>query len=373
MRIALLLLFQWLGIFAGIGLCQHSSAAEPVYEGISSREAKAEAVRSLPFSRLQRNTSELIHDVVDNPSFYRRMPSQEIECDPQMFTFLVRRPEVMVNIWEIMGITQVSTKRTTPYSFLADDGAGTTAKCDLVYGDDNLHVYYGSGIYDGSMTPRKMRGRCVCILRSEQAGAPERDASVRGTMDVFLKLDNLGADLLTRTLGPFVGKTADYNFVETAKFMSQISQICANNPAAAQGLANQLNSIDDTVRQEFASIAAKIAANNAVPVAMRADATPYDQRIHDAIETFKVDRRETTVGEATVPPMQFETSARNQFSHQTIPNREPATHLTLTDSNAETGLNGSSEKIQPLDQALSTSRSVPTAILPRKSNVYMRR
>lgn len=356
MRIALRLLIQWLGLVLGIGLCMHSRAAEPAYEGISSREAKLEAVRVIPFQRLKKNTSDLIHDVVDNPSYYRRMPTQEIECDPQMVTFLVRRPEVMVNIWAIMGITQVSTKRTSPFTFLADDGAGTTAKCDLVYGDGNLHVYYGSGIYDGSMTPRKMRGRCVCILRSQQAIAPEGQPSVRGTMDVFLKLDNLGADLLTRTLGPFVGKTADYNFVETAKFMSQISQICANNPAAAQGLANQLNNIDAPVREEFASIAAKIAANNAVPVALRAAEVTYDELVNDAIETFNVRRSQTTV-----PPTQFETSANAKFTDELDPSsRSPSNNNVVSE-------------IQLLEQDALPLRSTPTAILPRKSNVYMRR
>ena len=235
-------------------------AEEPIPEGVSSREAKAHATRSIPFQRLNPNASELIRDVVENPSFYRRMPPQQIECNPEMFTFLVRRPEVMVNIWELMGITQVSTRRTSPYTFLANDGVGTTAKCDLVYGDGNLHIYYGTGNYDGTMTPRKMTGRCVCILQSQNQQAAGGEPRVAGTMDVFLKLDNLGADLLTRTLGPLVGKTADYNFVETAKFMSQISQICTNNPAAAQGLASQLVNVDGAVRHEFASIAAKIAA-----------------------------------------------------------------------------------------------------------------
>jgi hypothetical protein len=352
MRIALLLLFiQVLNPILDVELCKHCSAAEPTVEGVSSREAKADAIRSLPFQRINKNTAELLHDVVDNPSFYRRMPTQEIECDPQMFTFLVRRPEVMVNIWDLMGITQVSTKRTSPFSFLADDGAGTTAKCELVYGDTNLHIYYGNGIYDGTMTPRKMRGRCVCILRSRNGDAPDRVPSVEGTMDVFLKLDNFGADLLTRTLGPFVGKTADYNFVETAKFMSQISQICANNPAAAQGLANQLNNIDDSVRQDFAAIAAKIAADNAQPVATRAKGKSYDELVTDAIDTFDVRRSKTTVA----PPLELDPSVRTNFSDG----------IEIVDATGS--------EIVLVEPDTQRTRIIPTAILPRKTNVYMRR
>ncbi len=180
MRIALVvLLFHLLVSLPSAGSGRFCRAEDTVIEGASSREIRLEAVQSVPFHRLNSNTAQLVREVVENPSFFRRMPTQEIECDPQMFTFLVRRPEVMVNIWQLMGITQVSTQRTSPSSFLADDGAGTTARCDLVYGDSNLHIYYGNGMYDGSMTPRKMRGRCVCILHTRHANQDPQSGTRR--------------------------------------------------------------------------------------------------------------------------------------------------------------------------------------------------
>ncbi|GAB5406048.1 MAG: hypothetical protein Aurels2KO_42790 [Aureliella sp.] len=236
-------------------------AQETKREGVSSREARAQAVRTIPLSRFSPRTQKALSEVVNNPSFFRRMPTQEIQCDPQMLQFLVRRPEVLVNIWELMGITQVSAKRTAQNSFRADDGVGTQCQCDLVFSNDRMHIYYGNGDYSGSMTPRRVKGRCVCVLHTKDYTDRKGEPVVAGTMDVFLKLDNFGADILTRTLGPFVGKTADYNFAETAKFVGQISQLCTNSPAAAQGLAMRLTNVDDSVRREFAGIAAKIAAN----------------------------------------------------------------------------------------------------------------
>ena len=38
---------------------------------------------------------------------------------PAMFTFLSRNAEVLVGIWELMGITSVKTRRTGPYQFEA--------------------------------------------------------------------------------------------------------------------------------------------------------------------------------------------------------------------------------------------------------------
>jgi hypothetical protein len=362
-------------------------ADEPIPEGISSREAKASATRIIPFQRLNPNATELVRDVVQNPSYFRRMPPQEIDCNPEMFTFLVRRPEVMVNIWELMGITQVSTKRTSPYSFLANDGVGTTAKCDLIYGDENLHIYYGTGNYDGNMTPRKMTGRCVCILQSRTSQDQLGEPMVAGTMDVFLKLDNFGADLLTRTLGPLVGKTADANFVETAKFMSQISQICVHNPAAAQGLAEQLENVDRPVRQEFATIAAKIAEQNRETNANHLLRLSNAAAIQSEAERSQADSAKvlpTAIEQEPLPDLQLSSSGpvRDSLSDSFNDslNSAPRSSRNLT-SNA----NSSRLPIEAMSLPVAAGAVLtapanavpvdrpPTAIRPRKPNIFMRR
>lgn len=228
----------------------------------SSRKTQEDAYRRIPFVKLTPQAAENIRDVADRPSFFRRMPTQTFTCDPEMFTFLVRYPEVLVNIWDVMDITRVSVKRLSPFVFQGHDGAGTMCKCDLVFGNPDLHIYYGKGSYSGSMAPREITGRCVCILHSKHTQPAGGKNGITGTMDVYLKLDNLGADLITRTLGPFVGKTADYNFVESAKFVSQISGVCENNPLAAQQLAARLDKVEPAVRERFAQLASSISASH---------------------------------------------------------------------------------------------------------------
>lgn len=340
----------------------------PVQEGISSREARDQAIRSVPFQKLNRGTSDIIRSVVENPSFYRRMPTQQIECDPQMFTFLVRRPEVLVNIWDMMGITQVSARRTSPFSFFANDGVGTSCKCDLVYGSDDLHIYFGKGNYDGSMTPRGVDGRCVCILRTQTVQDASGKKTVAGVMDVFLKLDNFGADILTRTFAPFVGKTADYNFVETAKFMAQVSQICTHNPAAAQGLAMRLDKVDANVRAEFASIAARIAANDGQRLDV--DRSPSRDALSDS----------NPVGGSSNPVNEGASDARND-----PPSLRLSSSSSLRGEASETVFESSrfqsqnqeqphrsAEPLQLIDES-PEARTSPSAIRPTKSNIYMRR
>ncbi len=359
---------------------------DPSSEGVSSREAKQQAIQSVPFKQLSQQTSQALRDVLDNPSFYRRMPSQTVQCDPELFTFLARKPEVMVNTWDLMGITKVTAKRTGPYSFTANDGVGTKCKCDLVYGDENIHIYYGVGDYDGSMTARVVKGRAVCILRSNSQAYPQGHSGhvVRGTMDVFLKLDNLGADLLTRTFGPLVAKTADHNFAETAQFISQLSQVCATNPSAALALAGQLNDIDEPVRKEFVEIATRI--GEAKLQANRAQASPLPNSdptvVAKTIEELKI-------ASTTVPPMNSMNSIpplNNDPQRQILTssqgpelraNEAPIVQMNLSDSNsarrnaALIPVESPTVGMKPSQEPPSTEP--PSAIRPRKPSITMRR
>lgn len=241
-----------------------SIAAEPwLGDAASGRAVESNAIEKIPFARMTPAAQDNIRAVVDRPSFFRRLPTQSFDCDPELFVFLVRYPEVIVNIWDLMEITKVEVKRVAPYVFTGHDGAGTTSRCELLYGTSDTHVYYGTGKYSGSMAPREVNGRCVSVLHSSVATSSSGRTTITVSMDIFLKLDNLGADLLTRTLGPLVGKTADYNFAESAKFVSQVSQVCEKNPLAAQQLAQRLTKCDPSVRERFAQIATRIAADHA--------------------------------------------------------------------------------------------------------------
>jgi hypothetical protein len=252
---------KWLAIaFAFFGLCQLASGDDTASEsGSSSAQARRNAVQQIPFQRLNQEARQKLSAVVENPSIFRRMPRETITCDPEMFIFLVRYPEVLVNLWELMGVTKVKVERIAPLVFRGEDGAGTKCQVELVYGTDNLHVYYGTGTYDGSMVSRGLKGRCVCVLHSCATSDDDGETQMTGQMDVFVKIDNIGVDIVAKTLAPFVGKTADYNFVESARFVSQLSQAADRNPFAIQQIAGRMNNIQPSVRDEFIAIANRMA------------------------------------------------------------------------------------------------------------------
>ncbi len=218
---------------------------------LNARQTRDEAARAIPFNQLDESVRARLSPVVSSPSLYRRLPVQVVDCDPDLFLFLVRYPEVIVDIWRLMEVTKVQVTRTSPTTFNATDGSGTVANVELVYGSPNVHVYYGSGYYEGPLLRNRLTGSCVLVLRSGydiQSGRYQ----IINTLDVFAKVDHSGVDLLAKTLNPLVGRSADFNFVETSKFVSQLSQASEANGPGMQRLAAKLTGIEPTVRQAFA-------------------------------------------------------------------------------------------------------------------------
>jgi hypothetical protein len=243
------------GCAAATALPPATFAAAPA---TSSRQAKEEAVAEIPFDRLKKETQVKLLDVLEKPSIYRRLPEKAIACDPDMYLFLVRYPEVVVNIWELMGVTNVQLKRVGDYTFECSDGAGTVGTVELVYGTQDLHVLYAEATYEGTLTGRKLNGRGVLILKSAYKKDRQDNPIVENRLDVFLQIDQAGAEIVAKTLQPLVGKSADINFEESATFVGRVSQAAESNGPGMQRLAAKLKNIPPDVRTQFAEIAATV-------------------------------------------------------------------------------------------------------------------
>ena len=216
-----------------------------------NKQFRDDALRALPLDQLSEPARAKLLSVVSKPTIYRRLPTQSVECDPDLHVFLLRYPEVVVNIWQLMGVTKVKVNRTGPLTFDALDGAGTVSRAELVYGTPELHVYYADGSYDGPLFQKSVTGSCVLLLRSSYSDRGGK-TTVTSTLDVFARLDHLGAEILVKTLYPAVGKAIDFNFAESIKFVGQVSQAAELNGPGMQRLASHLQNVQPDVRESFA-------------------------------------------------------------------------------------------------------------------------
>lgn len=240
-----------LGILVACGL--PAVAASP-NQATSSRAAREDAIRSIPMDKLDPDVRKRVATTLEETSIYRRLPVQVTPCDPEMYLFLVRNPEVVVGIWEVMNISNVALARTGPDTFRASDNAGTLCKVKYCYSDHETQVIYAEGTYSGPMFNRPLRARCVLLLKSGYLQETDGRYYVTSRMDTFIQIEHAGVELLAKTLQMLVHSAADYNFIETAAFMATVSRTAEVNAPGMQRLAGKLTNVHPEVRDRFAEI-----------------------------------------------------------------------------------------------------------------------
>jgi hypothetical protein len=238
-------------------------AAEDAAKASTSAAARADAVKSIPFDRLDAAARAKVSDIAKKAGIFRRMPVSVADCDPNLYLFLVRNPEVVVNIWQVMKVTTVSTERVEPGVYRATDGAGTACNIQFVHSSPDTHVILADGAYSGPLFLRPVKARCLIVLKSAYVKETDGRHYVTSRMDTFIDLDSVGVELFAKTVQPLVGKAADHNFTETSGFFGTLSRAAERNPAGIERLSAKLTKVDPQVREEFLKYTAAAAKSSA--------------------------------------------------------------------------------------------------------------
>lgn len=243
------------------GLLAGTVQAAPVAasSGTNSRIAREDALRNLPLAKVDSRLAGPIQRVIHNPSVFRRLPVQMLDCDPKLYHFLLNNPEVIVNIWRVMGITKVQMRRTGPITYEAADGDGAAGTLYVAYSDSDTQVVYCDGVYEGPMFSKPLRAQCVLLLKSGYTKQPNGRYLVTSRCDAFIHLESVGLELLARTFQPLVNKSADVNFIETAAFVSTVSRTSEVKPAGMAKLGGRLQDISPDVREQFIDLTQQVA------------------------------------------------------------------------------------------------------------------
>jgi len=251
----------------------------------SSRAARNEATRAIPWRQIAPQYRRAAQDVVNDASIYRRLPTRVIDCDPEVFTFLLQHPEVVIDVWRVMGISQVSLDKTPNGAYRGSDGAGTVGNVRFLYSDwkkdaENMAVIYADGSYDGKPFVNPLKARSLILLRSGSVRETNGRQYITVRIDSFVKIEQMGIELVAKTVQPWISKTADRNFIETLTFVSNFSRTAEKNPDGMKRLVTRLNAVDQPTRDELVAICFRTAER----YAQRDDATrtSSDDLAHEA-------------------------------------------------------------------------------------------
>ncbi len=225
-------------------------------EATTSDAARRDAIRSIPFGKLSADDRAKVDAVLANVSVFRRMPTRVVDCDPDFYLFLVRHPDVVVNIWEMFKISRLRLREVGDGEFRISESAGATATIRFVYQNHDTHVIYGEGVYQGPLLARAVKGRGVLVLKSGYVRETNGRYYVTSRMDSFLSIEPSGAEIVTKTMSPVLGKTVDNNFIQTLAFLGSLSRTAELNSRGVQRLGSQLAHVQPEVRARFVELAA---------------------------------------------------------------------------------------------------------------------
>jgi len=202
--------------------------------------------------------------VVKTATIYRRLPTRIIDCDPELFRFLVQHPEVVVDCWRVMGISQVVLERVSNGCYRGTDGVGTTGTVRFLHSEwgpeaHGLALILAEGDYEGPPFVAPIKAQSLLLLRSGAFKETNGRYYVTVRVDSFLKLDQVGVEMVVKTVQPWIAKNADQNLIETLSFVSNFSRTAETNPQGMQRLATRLASLDDATRAELVRLSFRAA------------------------------------------------------------------------------------------------------------------
>jgi hypothetical protein len=234
----------------------------------SSRAARDEAIRAIPWQRLHPRDRQALHAIVDRASIYRRLPPRLVDCDPDLFSFLAGHPEVVVDVWQIMGVSRVTLDKRPDGAFQGTDGAGTAGTVRYLsanWGPDgkNEALVLAEGSYDGKPFVKTLKAKTVMLLRTAAVQEANGRTYVSVRADTFVQIDQMAVDLIARTVQPWVNATADRNYLETLAFVSNFSRTAERNPDGMRQLAARLASVDPATRETLVALCFQAAERNA--------------------------------------------------------------------------------------------------------------
>lgn len=229
-------------------------------EGSGDRSARENARRAIPWRQLAIEDRKQVDQIVGRATLYRQLPTRVIDCDGDLFSYVAEHPELIVESWNVMGVSQLQLTPVAPGRYKVADTAGALGEVRVLHrtGGENGQplsmLVLANGTYQVPPMRKPIRGQSVLLLRAETIDESNGRSYVTTQLDSFIRFEGRTMALVAKTLKPLIVRTADHNFVETMRFVSLFSRTAETNPDGMQRLASHLEAVPEPTRREFSSL-----------------------------------------------------------------------------------------------------------------------
>ena len=115
-------------------------------------------------------------------------------------------------------------------------------------------MIFADGTYEGKPFVKPLKAQSHLLLRSGAIQKPTAGTTLPSASIPSCEIEQMGIELVAKTVQPWISKTADRNFIETLSFVSNFSRTAEKNPQGMQRLATRLATIDEPTRNELVAL-----------------------------------------------------------------------------------------------------------------------
>ncbi|MDR2170379.1 MAG: hypothetical protein LBP59_09575 [Planctomycetaceae bacterium] len=230
---------------------------------------KQNIIKKIPWDDLTQPVKQKLSSIIQNHTVYHHIPTQAVFCDPEVYQYFLEHPDLLVGFWESLGVTQIALRETDANRYNLIESTGTVADVGILYRSTNCCIVYAKGEYKNPITTRKIDGEALLVLQSRYARNAENEPIVVCNMDVFVKIDNIGADLLVKLFATSLNKIADGNFEQTLGFVSHVSDTSAISANSVKKLTKSVKNVRENVRNDFTDVVDRVSIRAAKRVEKR--------------------------------------------------------------------------------------------------------
>ena len=144
-----------------------------------------------------------------------------------------------------MGVSQVALAKGPDGIYHGTDGAGTTGTVRYLFSNwganaQNVAVVCADGAYSGTPFVTPLKAQSIMLVRSSAVQETNGRRYITVRVDSFVNVEQLGIEIIAKTVQPWINKTADLNLIETLTFIGNFSRTAEKNPQGMQRLVTRL-------------------------------------------------------------------------------------------------------------------------------------
>ncbi len=222
--------------------------------GTSSRHVRRAAISSFPFQLMAPQARASAHQILDDLSLYRRLPTIELESDRRCYEYFTNHPDVAVSIWRAMEISRVQMKRESATLFDTDTQDGTLGTVRVLLNTSEHYVVTCHGEFKSPAIKKPVRAMAMMHLKPTF----RKNGTVEHQLDLYVSFPSHAVEAIARLISPVSNRIADRNFEEISLFVEMMSLAMTRQPGWVEKIGQDLEGVRQEDVEELLALTAKL-------------------------------------------------------------------------------------------------------------------